>query len=94
MPVLENLMAPFREQIMFMMRHGKRVILATGYYADYRTTSDKVIGNVNPDWTGGIHNSFSYKNVSFSFLIDCATGWGHFLPRHVVWTGNRFVSGN
>jgi len=38
------------------------------------TTADQVIGNVNPDWTGGIHNSFSYKNIELSFLIDIQKG--------------------
>ena len=38
------------------------------------STADKVIGNVNPDWTGGIQNSISYKNVSLSFLIDIQKG--------------------
>ena len=36
-------------------------------------TSDQVIGNVNPDWTAGFRNSFSYKNINLSFLID----WKH-----------------
>jgi TonB-linked SusC/RagA family outer membrane protein len=37
-------------------------------------TSDNVIGNMNPDWTGGISNKFTYKNLSFSFLIDVQKG--------------------
>ena len=32
------------------------------------------IGDTNPDWTGGINNSFRYKNLSFSFLIDIREG--------------------
>jgi len=28
------------------------------------------LGSVNPDWSGGITNTFRYKNFSFSFLID------------------------
>jgi TonB-linked SusC/RagA family outer membrane protein len=28
------------------------------------------IGNFNPDWLGGILNSFRYKNFNFRFLID------------------------
>ena len=27
-------------------------------------------GNYNPQWTAGITNTFSYKNISLSFLID------------------------
>ncbi|MEH6682036.1 MAG: SusC/RagA family TonB-linked outer membrane protein [Sediminicola sp.] len=33
-----------------------------------------VAGNVNPDWLGGISNTFSYKNIDFSFLIDIRQG--------------------
>lgn len=38
---------------------------------------DPETGNVGswiPDWTGGIRNSFSYKNVSLSFLLDFRKG--------------------
>ncbi len=52
---------------------GKRQILASGYYQS-SSTSDKVIGNVNPDWNGGLQNTFSYKNISLSFLIDLQQG--------------------
>lgn len=37
-------------------------------------TSDQVIGDVNPDWTGGILNSLRYKNLFLSFLIDIQKG--------------------
>lgn len=32
------------------------------------------VANYNPDWLGGIHNAFTYKNFSFSFLIDIRKG--------------------
>lgn len=28
------------------------------------------VGNITPDWTGGIKNTFSYKNISLGVLID------------------------
>ncbi len=34
----------------------------------------KKVANYNPDWLAGIHNAFSYKNFSFSFLIDIRKG--------------------
>ncbi len=37
-------------------------------------TKDRIIGNVNPDWTGGISNTITYKNISLSFLIDIQKG--------------------
>jgi TonB-linked SusC/RagA family outer membrane protein len=52
---------------------GKRQILSTGYY-QRSGTSDKIIGNVTPDWTGGLNNKFSYKNWAFSFLLDMQQG--------------------
>ena len=52
---------------------GKRIVKANGYYL-LSSTSDKIIGNIQPDWTGGINNSFSYKSITFSFLIDIQHG--------------------
>ena len=37
-------------------------------------------GNYNPDWTAGINNTFSYKNLSFSTLFDIRQG-GIFISR-------------
>lgn len=34
----------------------------------------KIIGNVQPDWTGGVRNSFTYANISLSFLVDVKKG--------------------
>ena len=39
-----------------------------------KESSLKVIGNVTPDWVGGIQNTFSYRNFSASFLIDAKIG--------------------
>ena len=33
-----------------------------------------IIGNVMPDWIGGINNSFSWRNFNASFLIDMRMG--------------------
>jgi len=49
------------------------VSATTGKYIKSKT-SDKVIGNINPDWIGGVLNSFTYKNWNFSFLIDVQKG--------------------
>ncbi|EOR92683.1 TonB-dependent receptor [Arcticibacter svalbardensis MN12-7] len=32
------------------------------------------LGNYNPDWLAGIRNSFSYKGVNLSFLVDVREG--------------------
>lgn len=34
----------------------------------------KVLGKYTPDWIGGINNSFTYKQFSFSFLVDASIG--------------------
>jgi TonB-linked SusC/RagA family outer membrane protein len=52
---------------------ASRVIGADGYYRR-SSTSDIVIGNVSPEWIGGINNAFSYKDWSLSFLIDWQKG--------------------
>ncbi|MFP4291658.1 MAG: SusC/RagA family TonB-linked outer membrane protein [Cyclobacteriaceae bacterium] len=33
-----------------------------------------ILGNVQPDWFGGIRNSFDYKGINLSFLIDARIG--------------------
>jgi len=42
----------------------------------YPTTLDgqHVIGNITPDWIGGISNTISYKGISISALIDIKNG--------------------
>lgn len=53
--------------------NGDQVITDGGYYA--RTpNSNYIIGNVQADWTGGVSNAFSYKNLTLSFLIDIQQG--------------------
>jgi len=42
------------------------------YWAN--TDTFEVLGNVLPDWTGGIRNTFTYGNISLSALIDAS--WG------------------
>jgi TonB-linked SusC/RagA family outer membrane protein len=39
-----------------------------------RDTNRKVLGNYNPDWTGGLLNRFSYRNVDLSVLFDMQQG--------------------
>ena len=56
---------------------GKRQIIDSGFYAGtYAVTSssNNIIGNMNPDWTGGISNRLNYKNISLNFLVDVR--WG------------------
>lgn len=38
------------------------------------TAQTHFVGNYNPDWTGGITNTFQYKNWALSFLVDMRKG--------------------
>ncbi|HEX2975885.1 MAG TPA: SusC/RagA family TonB-linked outer membrane protein [Bacteroidales bacterium] len=57
----------------YVYQNGKRVVLPTGYY-QLSPTSDIVLGNINPDWTGGLQNTFRFKDLSLSFLLDMQQG--------------------
>ena len=57
------------------VRHanGEKLVNANGLYA-ITTTTNNVIGNINPDWIGGISNTFRYKNLTLGFLVDMRQG--------------------
>ncbi|MGR3811857.1 SusC/RagA family TonB-linked outer membrane protein [Jiulongibacter sp. NS-SX5] len=49
----------------------------------------QILGNVQPDWTGGFMNTFTYKNVSLNALLDVRMG-GDFYDEGSAtarWTG-------
>ena len=52
--------------------NGNKVVGSDGMYI----TSGELtsVGSVLPDWTGGIRNSFKYKNFDVSALIDISKG--------------------
>lgn len=52
---------------------GEKIVASTGYYAR-SATSNEIIGNANPNWIGGVNNTFKYKNIGFSFLLDMRQG--------------------
>ncbi|MBS4055958.1 MAG: SusC/RagA family TonB-linked outer membrane protein [Bacteroidales bacterium] len=57
----------------YIYTNGQKTVGANGYYLK-TGTSDKVLGNINPDWNAGLSNRFTYKNWSGSFLIDWQQG--------------------
>ncbi|RXK85780.1 SusC/RagA family TonB-linked outer membrane protein [Filimonas effusa] len=57
----------------FVYKNGQKLVNADGYYVKSGNTND-VIGNIAPDWLAGITNTFKYKNLSLSFLIDVRKG--------------------
>ncbi len=82
-------------------RPGKRygMIMGPGFARDdqgrviVHPTSGRVlktpvpveIGNITPDWNGGLRNSFSYRNLNMSFLLDMRKGGDLFSVTH--WFG-------
>ena len=56
----------------FTYLNGQKVVSGGRYLVN--TSTNNVIGNVNPDWIGGIRNKFTYKNLSLGFLIDMKKG--------------------
>lgn len=57
----------------WVYKEGQKVVDSNGYY-EVTTTTSNVIGNVNPDWIGGIYNTFKYKNFTLGFLVDMRQG--------------------
>ena len=56
----------------YVYLNGQKVVdPTTGLYLK---EDNRVIGNTQPKWTGGLRNTFRYKNISVSFLIDVRHG--------------------
>jgi hypothetical protein len=51
---------------------GRKIVGDNGAYN--RGTERVVLGNVQPDWLAGITNTFSYKGIRLSALIDVRKG--------------------
>lgn len=64
------------EDLVVLDKNLPKVIATSGAYAGFpvmNTSQQLVIGNGMPKWLAGFRNSFSYKGLSLSFLID--TRW-------------------
>jgi TonB-linked SusC/RagA family outer membrane protein len=46
------------------------------------STEQKDLGNVMPNWTGGVNNTLTYKRISLSFLFETRQGG-------IMWNGTR-----
>lgn len=57
----------------FVYTNGRRTVGDNGRYL-FSATSSEIIGDVNPDWIGGVYNTVRYKNVSLGFLVDMRQG--------------------
>jgi TonB-linked SusC/RagA family outer membrane protein len=54
-----------------------------------RDPNNQTLGYFTPDWTGALNNTFSYKNLSLSVLIDASFGASLYSSsaRTGIWTG-------
>jgi hypothetical protein len=57
---------PYGELQSYTYEYGERVVKENGLWERSSSTSN-VIGNINPDWIGGINNTFRYKDLLLSF---------------------------
>ncbi len=57
----------------FVYLNGKRVIDENGNYMKTESQNEN-LGTFQPDWKGGVKNTFTYKNLALSFLIDAQQG--------------------
>ncbi len=57
----------------FIYLNDQKVVGTNGLYLKNSNTNN-VIGNITPNWIGGIRNKFTYKNISVGFLIDIQKG--------------------
>lgn len=51
---------------------GERIVNESGGYV--REAEVSVLGNITPDWIGGLMNRFTYKRFSLSVLLDFVQG--------------------
>lgn len=53
--------------------HDRQLVIGANGFP-VRNTSQLVLGNAQPKWIGGIRNTFTYKGITLSFLVDAR--WG------------------
>ncbi len=51
---------------------GQKIVSAAGKYVPEDEVS--VLGNITPDWIGGLNNTFTYKNFGLNVLLDFVQG--------------------
>ena len=51
---------------------GQRIVDGNGSYV--RESEVSVLGNITPDWIGGLNNTFTYKGFSLNVLLDFVQG--------------------
>ncbi len=54
---------------------GNKIISASSGRPVKSKTAAEIIGNVNPDWNGGISNTLTYRNISIKFSGRHTARW-------------------
>ncbi|HEX7905783.1 MAG TPA: SusC/RagA family TonB-linked outer membrane protein [Chitinophagaceae bacterium] len=57
---------------------SRPIIIGANGFPVLVSSSQKLLGNSQPDWVGGLSNTVTYKNISFSMLIDARWGMERF----------------
>ena len=70
--------------VKYTLYTGRPVLSTSGRYI--RSPKQTVLGNVSPDYFGGVNNGFHYKKLNFSFLIDFRKGGDQYSVTD--WFGN------
>jgi hypothetical protein len=76
-----------KTQLAYYTYSGRPLVTKAGRYI--RSGQRTPLGNVYPDWFGGITNTLNYKKISFSFLVDFKKGGDIFSESHMfgMYTG-------
>ena len=70
-----------KKQLAYYTYSGRPLLTTSGRYI--RSGQRTPLGNIYPDWFGGITNSLSYKNFNLSFLVDFKKGGKIFSVTHM-----------
>ena len=62
---------------------GKKLVDSDGY--PYTTQNRVALGNITPDWLGGLINTFRYKDFSLNVIVDAKIGGD-------MWFGSKGTS--
>ncbi len=76
-----------KTQLAYFEYSGRPVVSTAGRYI--RSGQRTPLGNVYPDWFGGVTNTFTYKNINLGVLVDFRKGGDIFSVTHMfgVYTG-------
>lgn len=55
----------------YVYKDGQKLVNDNGYYT---TKTDQTIGNVTPDWFGGVGTSFRFKDLAIGVQVDAKIG--------------------